>query len=177
MQAFTQLQRKNGSQHATRRVGIALKDNVCRVIATEPIDAGSEILEIHGIFVDRPSMYSVQVDTDLHVELPNAQGLTAEPDLHPWRYLNHSCEPNARLVGLKLVALRPINRWDEITFDYNTNEFEMASPFTCNCGHCDGALIQGFKFLSHAQQHELAPRLAAHLTAHLARRLTDAGAR
>jgi hypothetical protein len=149
--------------HASRRVGIVLKDGACGVLATEPIDTGEVILEIHGVFVDRPSKYSVQVEDNLHVELPGVEGLTQEPDRHPWRYLNHSCNPNAALVGLKLVALRPIRQWDEVTFDYNTTEFEMSTPFACQCGHCDGALIRGFKFLRADEQRKLHARLAAHL--------------
>lgn len=148
---------------AGRRIGIAMKDGALSVIATEMIGTGAKILEVHGVFVDRPSKYSVQVDECLHVELPGAEGLTQNPDLHPWRYLNHSCDPNATLEGLHLVALRPIRRWEEITFDYNTTEFEMSTPFACNCGHCDGAVIRGFKFLTLDQQRRLYPRLAAHL--------------
>jgi hypothetical protein len=136
---------------------------VHRVIATEPIETGEQVLEIHGVFVDRPSKYSVQVEEQLHVELPLVEGLTQEPDRHPWRYLNHSCDPNAALVGLRLIALRPIARWDEVTFDYNTTEYEMSTPFACQCGRCGGTLIRGFKFLPEARQRELYPRLAEHL--------------
>ncbi|XVJ59012.1 MAG: SET domain-containing protein [Tepidisphaera sp.] len=146
-----------------RRVGIALKDGAYRVIATESIDTGAVILEVHGVFVDRPSKYSVQIEENLHVELPGVEGLTHEPDRHPWRYLNHSCKPNAALVGLKVVALRPIRQWDEVTFDYNTTEFEMSEPFACQCGHCGSSMIRGFKYLRAEEQNRLYPRLAGHL--------------
>jgi hypothetical protein len=152
-----------GKTRGGRRVGIALTDGTHRVIATESIDVGEVILEIHGIFVDRPSMYSVQVEENLHVELPGVEGLTHEPDSHPWRYLNHSCKPNAALQGLKLVALEPILQWEEVTFDYNTTEFEMSTPFTCHCGHCGATTIRGFKYLRTDEQLRLYPRLAGHL--------------
>lgn len=145
------------------RVGIARKEEVYRVIATAPIERGEPILEIRGVFVQHPSRYSVQVEDDLHVELPLVEGLTQEPDRHPWRYLNHSCDPNAALVGLGLVAIKSIRQWEEVTFDYNTTEFQMANPFVCRCGHCSGALIRGFKFLTPRQQRDLYPRLAVHL--------------
>lgn len=154
----------------TRRcVGIALRDGVHSVIATEPIEPGSTILEIRGVFVDRPSKYSVQVAERLHVELPGVEGLAPDPERHPWRYLNHSCDPNAAMVGLTLVALRPIALWEEITFDYNTTEFEMSTPFTCQCGHCGGTLIRGFKHLTDDQKRTLEPRLADHLRRMLTR--------
>lgn len=146
-----------------RRAGVTIKDGAYGVIATEPIGTGETILEIRGVFVDRPSKYSVQVDEHLHVELPGVEGLTGNPDDHPWRYLNHSCNPNASVSGLTLVALRPIGRWEEVTFDYNATEFEMSTPFACQCGHCDKVMIRGFRFLGADQQRGLYPRLAAHL--------------
>jgi len=156
-----------------RRIGVARSDDALRVIAIEPIEEGGFILEVHGVFVDHPSKYSVQVAEHLHVDLPMATGLTADPDRHPWRYLNHSCDPNAALVGLRLMAFRPISRWEEITFDYNTTEYEISTPFSCQCGKCGGSLIRGFKFLPPHAQRELEPRLANHLR----RKLGGNGAR
>ncbi len=147
----------------SRLAGVALKDGAHSVIAVQPIEAGEAILTIHGIFVEHPSMYSIQVDDALHIELPGVKGLTSDPDRHPWRYLNHSCEPNAALSGLTLVALKPIQRWEQITFDYNTTEYEMSTPFGCDCGHCGGAIIRGFKFLEADHQRRLYPRLADYL--------------
>jgi hypothetical protein len=146
-----------------RRVEVVATDGGHGVMALEPIESGQAILHIHGEPVARPSKYSLQVDTDLHIEHPWVEGAVQEPARDQWRYLNHSCEPNAALVGLTLVALRPIGEGEEITFDYNTTEFEMSTPFMCQCGHCGGALIRGFKFLDPAQKRRLQPRLAEHL--------------
>ncbi len=146
-----------------RLAGVALRDHVHSVIAIQPIEAGDVILDIRGVFVEHPSMYSVQVDDNLHIELPGVKGLTHDPDSHPWRYLNHSCEPNAAFDGLKLVAIKAIRRWEQITFDYNTTEYEMSTPFGCDCGHCGGAIIRGFRFLSAEHRRRLYPRLAEYL--------------
>jgi hypothetical protein len=145
---------------------------VHRIVAGQPIGRDSVILEVHGILVDRPTRYSVQIDEDLHVDLPPVSTSERESTRHPWQYLNHSCDPNAALAGRRLIALRSIRKTEEITFDYNTTEFEMATPFACQCGRCDGAMIRGFKFLSQERQRELAPRLAGHLR----RRLGERGA-
>jgi hypothetical protein len=56
---------------------------------------------------------------------------------HPYlRYVNHSCEPNTFIDKKERVlrAVRPIQPFDEITFDYLVNESEIASPFQCDCG-------------------------------------------
>ena len=60
------------------------------------------------------------------------------------RYLNHNCEPIAAIVcnvkGIHLLAIEPIKKDDELTFDYNTTESKITNPFLCKC---HGYLIQG----------------------------------
>jgi D-alanine-D-alanine ligase len=65
-----------------------------------------------------------------------------------WKPLNHSCDPNAWLQGLNMVARRPIYRGEEITLDYATFCGEQLQPFVCSCGsrHCRG-MVQGADFL------------------------------
>ena len=79
---------------------------------------------------------------------------------------NHSCDPNLGVTaGNVLVARRPIESGDELTYDYSTTV--LASPFTwtwamrCACGspHCRGTI-----------------RRAEHLPAEVARRYVDEGA-
>ncbi len=45
---------------------------------------------------------------------------------------------------------------EEISFDYELNEWDMATPFTCQCGNsnCRG-YISGFKNATAANQEEL----------------------
>ena len=51
-----------------------------------------------------------------------------------WSPINHSCDPNAWLEGLNLVARRPIDRGEEIRVDYATYGNNILAPFTCECG-------------------------------------------
>jgi hypothetical protein len=137
-----------------------------QVVALAPIAAGEVLLYVNGRVVDRPSRYSVQIGAHEHVDPPVPDDLADDMDRHAWRFLNHSCAPNAALRGRTLVALRDIGRGDEITFDYATTEYEMAAPFPCGCGApaCRG-VIRGFRHLSAAQQRAVAPCLAPHLLA------------
>ncbi len=66
-----------------------------------------------------------------------------------WRPINHSCDPNAWLEGLDLVARRTIEVGEEITMDYATLYNERMPEFTCTCGasNCRG-IIRGSDFLS-----------------------------
>ncbi len=57
--------------------------------------------------------------------------------LPPFKYINHSCDPNCGLRGTKMVyALKPIGKGEELTFDYSTSEIDLNWQLNhrCNCG-------------------------------------------
>ncbi|HXR98355.1 MAG TPA: SET domain-containing protein [Terriglobales bacterium] len=118
-----------------------------RLVAQATFSPGEEIWMLAGEVVDVPDRYSVQVGKNDHLRPQPALPQGAE-DIYLWRYLNHSCNPNTRIVGRKLLALAAIAAGDELTFDYNCTEYEMATPFPCRCGWCAGATVRGFKYLS-----------------------------
>jgi glutathione synthase/RimK-type ligase-like ATP-grasp enzyme len=66
-----------------------------------------------------------------------------DPDA--WRPFNHSCDPNAWLAGLDLVARRPIAAGEQITLDYATLYGDDMEPFTCRCRapDCRGVIRGG----------------------------------
>ena len=129
--------------------------------------AGDLILEIDGLYVVEPTQYSIQVGTNLHVTPPPGLDRDQDTDRYRWRYLNHSCDPNSRVVGQHLIARRDIAQWEEVTFDYCTTEYELSTPFVCRCGKCEGHEVRGFKYLGAAARARLAPDLAPHLAARL----------
>ena|GEM_PF-214519 len=72
--------------------------------------------------------YMIQVDDNLFF------AATADADVEPCDYLNHSCDPNAGIKGrLKIVAMRDMLPNEEISFDYAMSESsDMAME--CKCG-------------------------------------------
>ncbi len=55
--------------------------------------------------------------------------------LPPFKYINHSCEPNCGIKGRKTVcALRNINSGEELTIDYSTTEIDTNWVLECTCG-------------------------------------------
>lgn len=134
------------------------------VVAVEAIEQGGALFPVNGLTTDRPSRYSIQLDDDAHIDL--APGTTLDEQLvsYPWRFLNHSCAPNAAFHERTVVALRHIDAGESVTYDYNTTELDMAVPFDCNCGRdrCLGR-IRGFAHLSLDEQTRLRPWLAGHL--------------
>jgi SET domain len=57
---------------------------------------------------------------------------SADPE--QWAPINHSCDPNAWLEGLDLVARRPIEAGEEITVEYATFIAGTGASFACDCG-------------------------------------------
>jgi hypothetical protein len=143
-----------------------------QVAAVAPLHAGEAILHVRGRLTRTPTRNSVQVGADEHIDLPEGLSMEQILDDHPWRFLNHSCDPNAMFRGRTLVAIREIRAWDEITFHYNSTEYEIAEPFACQCGSlfCVGE-IRGFRFLTRAARLRLEPFLAGHLRQRLTGKL------
>lgn len=53
-------------------------------------------------------------------------------------FINHSFTPNVYIDGKNVVALRDVEIDEEVVFNYNDNEINMASPFYDN-----GILVNG----------------------------------
>ena len=76
----------------------------------------------------------IQIHDDLFL------GLVDFKELEEDDFINHSCDPNAGVVGqIILVAMREIQPDEEITFDYATTDTQLPG-FRCNCGseNCRG---------------------------------------
>lgn len=60
----------------------------------------------------------------------------------PFRYINHSCDPNTLIVGKRTVlAIKPINSNEEVTMDYSFTESDSGWCIEkCACGskNCRG---------------------------------------
>jgi SET domain-containing protein len=56
------------------------------------------------------------------------------------RYINHSCEPNAKPVGrnggIVIVALRTIEPGEEITYNYGKEYLDYFFKHNCRCAPC-----------------------------------------
>jgi hypothetical protein len=87
----------------------------------------------------------MQVDVDTHI-LPDGVMVL----------VNHSCEPNCGVQirpasrEIEVRALRPIAAGEEISFDYNTFEYELdhgGSQCTCGAATCRGR-VPGFKHVA-----------------------------
>lgn len=125
-----------------------------RVIAEDDIKNGTVILQLKGIIKTVPNKYSLQLGHERHL-YPTSEGNEKMHEL-VWPYLNHDCVPNAKidLDKLRLIAVKDIKKNSEITFDYETTEWEMSNPFQCKCksDKCRG-LIKGKKVNDYNRQY------------------------
>lgn len=125
--------------------------------------AGEPILELDGIVVNSPSVFSVQVGEREHLH-PHPEALAdGDTERSRWRFLNHSCDPNCWMDGRTLRARRAIAPGEQLTFDYNCTEWSMDAPFDCACGACNGAPVRGYAHLD----AEARARRDAHAARHL----------
>jgi hypothetical protein len=134
------------------------------LVATTHISAGERLFVIEGVETAAPDRYTLQIGRDLHLSQADARD---ERDLvfrRFWRYMNHGCEPATRIVGREVFALRDIAPGELVTFDYNTTERELATPFECRCGSaaCVG-VVRGAAHLDPAQRAARERWLGDHL--------------
>ncbi|MBL8750915.1 MAG: SET domain-containing protein-lysine N-methyltransferase [Planctomycetes bacterium] len=164
------MQPPNITRDPSRAVGLQVRverrAGCLTTVAAAGFAAGTEVLFVDGDVVDRPDRYSVQIGMGEHVTAGRIGETDGSSGRHLWRFLNHSCRPNAQLRGRTLVASRDIAVGEDVTFDYEANEYEMAEPFFCSCGvpECRG-WIRGWRFLSSAQRAVIASRAAPWLRA------------
>ena len=157
-------------------VGVLRADGEYRLVTLRSVDAGERLFRMEGEEMSRPSRYSVQLAEDLHLDLEGGQSMEEILDRYYWRFMNHSCEPNSCIRERDVYALRAVEPWENVTFDYNTTEYEMAEPFECRCAS-RGCLKQigGFKHLTDPQRRRIEPLLIPYLRNYLHRPLCQAG--
>ncbi|MBN2548041.1 MAG: SET domain-containing protein [Anaerolineales bacterium] len=105
------------------------------VFAARNFKKGELVLRVTGEVLPYQTIYSIQIDWGRHLD----------PD-PPAKYLNHSCEPTTGVRSLpngwpEFVALRDIQKDEEITFDYAMTEYchyprsdpGLEFELTCHC--------------------------------------------
>jgi hypothetical protein len=70
--------------------------------------------------------YAYPISNDVYILWDN--------DPSEWAPQNHSCEPNTAYNGLDVIALKKINKLEELTLDYSNFLDDSMMPFQCHCG-------------------------------------------
>ncbi|HST26296.1 MAG TPA: SET domain-containing protein-lysine N-methyltransferase [Gaiellaceae bacterium] len=145
------------------------------MFATRAIEAGERIVEFEQqphTLVTRSHVERTWRDQDASWFPRYAWPLTDEVyvvwerDPEDWKPIDHSCEPNAWLTGLDLVARRDLAAGEEITVDYATFCNELMPSFECGCRApgCRGT-IRGDDYLQ-----DFVARYDGHVSDYVARK-------
>jgi SET domain-containing protein len=110
----------------------------------------------HGRIVSNRQLAQLTVDDRRHLtELDFDRSAVLLP---PGCYLNHSCEPNAMRLGVKVFAWRAIRKGEEITIDYRLNAFgDERSRCLCGSRSCGGEIVWSFFALDADRQRRYLP--------------------
>ena len=82
-------------------------------------------------------------------------------------FVNHSCNPNCyvRYGDFALIALRDINKGEELSYNYCTTEEDLEQfSFPCSCG-AETCIkeVRGFRYLSLEQKKQIQTHLFPYL--------------
>ena len=88
--------------------------------ATKKHNTGDIIHKLQGKLVLEPTRESIHIGYGLHIIDEFGQ------------FINHSFEPNVKIEINNIVAIKDIEQFEEITYNYNESEIKMASPFEVN---------------------------------------------
>lgn len=140
------------SDNASKIVSIRKSKNGRGIFANKYMPKNKVILDLKG------SLITCDIDDNLDEQTrSNTIRYDSERFLNPKNELgeliNHSCDPNSKIIKknqkLFIVAIKPIKKDEEITFDYST---VLASDdiwqMKCNCSSKDcRKIIKQFKTL------------------------------
>lgn len=87
---------------------------------------GETIFTLTGKTYDHPTRETIYVGNNTHIHDENGA------------FINHSFNPSMYVRLYELVAKVDLEVGDEITFDYNSSELSMATPF-----EVDGKMVCG----------------------------------
>ena len=118
------------------------------VITTIDVKSDNIVYEFRGRQTPDPTRTSVRIGRK-HIE----DDIIA--------YVNHSCTPSVRVNDMSyndwnmfgtysLISTRAIAAGEELTFDYNSTEDEVAYQFECSC---HGTLIRGKNYVEHSSSN------------------------
>ncbi len=135
------------------------------LFASRGFRSGEVVLQLAGTLTNLPTRWSIQIGSRLHLDACVGDSEAAGRHPYPWRFLNHSCAPTVRIAAPEVIAIDDIAEGDELTFDYNTTELEIAEPFFCECQRptCRQQKIRGFMHLSHPERKRIAHLLSPHI--------------
>ena len=111
------------------------------LFATKPIKRGAYIATYRGRRISTEEAGRREARGARYMFTLNSRWtIDGSPRWNRARYINHSCQPNAKAVGrnggIVIVALRGIEPGEEITYDYGQEYLDLFFKNNCRCAAC-----------------------------------------
>ena len=87
------------------------------LILRKSVKKGEIVFVLSGRIFDHPTRESIHIGNNKHIY--DEYGI----------FINHSFDPSVRIESVNVVALTDLDDGDEITFNYNDTEINMANTF------------------------------------------------
>lgn len=145
------------------------------VRAQAPIGRGELLAVWGGAIVPTAAFEALpRPERNLMIQVEEGLFLTAANPPEPSEFFNHSCSPNAGILGqISLVAMAPIAPDDEVCYDYAMTDCHPLFDFDCACGSplCRGRM-SGQDWL----RPDLQQRYRGYFSSYLERRIAQTSA-
>ena len=109
------------------------------VFATRRIEAGEIIIDGCRRLLGEEAVEALPAPEKIFVSVIDGRNILMEP---PARFVNHSCNPNARGSDRQDIAIRIIEAGEEVTVDYAAEQVP-GLRLECNCkaSNCRGLVV------------------------------------
>jgi uncharacterized protein len=108
------------------------------VYTTAPIKMGAHVLEYTGPRLAAKACEGMYADTEVTYLFAMDDGDTIIDGFGMAAFVNHACDPNCETDQIDdriwIIALRDIERDEELTYDYNLFDGEPGEQAPCYCG-------------------------------------------
>jgi hypothetical protein len=124
------------SSYLSRKINSAAKKSGGNgIFAAQPLKKGEVLAVFGGVVYEWETFITLpEVERSLCIQVEDNLFLVPRP-IGSGDYVNHSCTPNAGLLGqIGLVAMRDITIGEEICFDYAMCDTVAYDEFPCSCG-------------------------------------------
>ena len=103
-----------------------------RVIASKAMAADTLLCRFWGPLIGYDATKALGPNESYALQVSPGSYRLLDP---PYRYFNHSCEPNCGLnPALDLVLIKAVKEGEELSWDYSTSMLERDWQMPCRCG-------------------------------------------
>src|SRR5688572_21729205 len=123
------------------------------IFAAKDLSPGNVLMKITGTPLSFEDTIALGNKESHSMQIGLHEYILVQP---PFLYSNHSCDPNCGInENLELIAIRPVSKGEELTWDYSTSMLERHWTMQCHCGadRCRG-IVKDFDRIPKSIQDE-----------------------